>query len=110
MLLSLFTPRSHRAPATARRSVMSFAHDGVELARVREDRRGLGMLPFTMIGALLAFAFLFRIALLLEKGAVGYGQMIAPLADKGAWGEALAGLLLPDQLTMAIVEMLSRLM
>ncbi|WP_170068403.1 hypothetical protein [Meinhardsimonia xiamenensis] len=54
--------------------------------------------------------YCFRIAVILEKGIVGYGRMLEPLAQAGELGATAAALLLPDRLTLHIVEFVGRLM
>lgn len=61
------------------------------------------------LAALLTFGFLFRLALVLQKGAAGYSVLLQPLREKGEAGAALAALLAPDALTLSIATALAPL-
>ena len=85
------------------RSVESFGHDGLEIARRRRHSRGLPLVQFVQLTAL--FVAL-RIILCLQLGPAAYGAKAAELAEGGVL-ERFAGFAMRlDPVSLEIVSLL----
>ncbi len=84
----------------SRRSVESFNHDGMEIARRRSHRRGL---PVTQILLFLLFLFMFRIFLVMHMGQVAYGAKMATLSEGTAIEQLAAQAMVLDPVSKWVI-------
>lgn len=90
-------------PVGARRSVESFNHDGVELARLRRHRR---QLPWRQIWQFALAVLSFKIFLFFQMGAAAYGAKIAHLSEGGLIERIAAKAMILDPASMWLIDLI----
>lgn len=91
----------YKTSARMSRSIESFNHDGMEIARRRTHRRVLPVRPFLLF-ALAVFAF--KIFLVLQMGQASYGAKMAVLAEGTTMEQVAAKVMALDPVSQWIVD------
>ncbi len=94
---AIFAPRS--------RSVESFNHDGMELARRRRHRR---VLPIRQILQFALAVLAFKIFLFIQIGAVAYNGKMAELSEGNMLERAAAAIMVLDPVSKGVVTAIRR--
>lgn len=79
--------------------VLSFNHDGLQLARVKNNRRWL---PLFHIVAFIYLAMVIRLVVIAEIGPSGYSQRMAELRDGNMLERVAASVMAMDPVSQAI--------
>jgi len=82
------------------RSVETFNHDGLELARRRSHSRGL---PVTQIALFVIFALVFKLFLVLHMGQIAYVSKMNALATGNTFERIASELMVLDPVSNWIV-------
>ena len=101
MTLALGKQNSYRIARTAPRSIESFNHDGVELARRRKHSR---LYPLPQIAQFALAYIAFKVFLFLQMGAGSYGAKITLLSDGNMMERIAAKVMSLDPLSIWIID------
>ncbi|MDJ0626820.1 MAG: hypothetical protein QNJ44_01060 [Rhodobacter sp.] len=91
----------HTKSTAAARSVESYNHDGLELARRRAHRREF---PLKQLAQLVLAVMLFKIFLFFQLGAGGYGARMAQLAEGNILEQLAAKAMILDPVSVWLIE------
>ncbi len=89
------------------RSVESFNHDGLELARRRKRRRGF---PVGQIVLFAVFVLAFKVFLVVQMGPAAYGAKMNALAEGGTMERLAARAMVLDPVSELVVEELRKIL
>ena len=100
-MATMQTKKMRSSPTRETRSIGSFNHDGLELARRRKHRRGL---PLGHIALFALAVVAFKIFLVVQLGSATYGARMTALAEGGMLERVAAKVMILDPVSQWIVD------